>query len=498
MSDPLNLTQSLKKLFNQRKFADVKFIVGKTEKIFYAHKLILSLASDFWKKMFYGLGWKEVANKAVAVVNIPDIDYKIFETIMFYVYFREKNINANTVFQLIQVSDKYLLSEFKKDCLEFLYGMLTPLNCFQYLEDPNIFFGDQETKEIILRFIQTHRTLFQDYPNILEGRMQDTIKEILSLDSFRTKEFILFQSVYNWGKWVCKLNKVKPNKSNLKEALIELIPLIRFNCFDSNELKELKKTKLLESKVMKNLISIRSKNPTPNRRRFPPFVRPKKKEDVSALLLCAHHKETRIQNVLSLIRAQKVKIDVFHAMEIVPDLDSLLDYDVIFFYSGFSRYKEKEMGDVLAEYVKTGRGLVFSAVWLLATDSIYDGKLMGELEKPENQFLPFSKGIFSMWNRVTLDLEKSDKKHFILQDIKSFDNGEGSYYVNINHESGNLIARYNNDAPMIAEKRVQPDWGNVVVINFYPPSDLEYSHYWVNSTDGGKILANCILYAAMF
>lgn len=58
-SDPKLLQRDLGKLVNNSNFADVKFIVGEEEEVFYAHKVILCQRSAYFQAMFLTSGMKE-------------------------------------------------------------------------------------------------------------------------------------------------------------------------------------------------------------------------------------------------------------------------------------------------------------------------------------------------------------------------------------------------------------------------------------------------------
>lgn len=58
-SNPHLLQSDLGKLVNLVNFADVKFIVGEEEEIFYAHKVILCQRSAYFQAMFLTSGMKE-------------------------------------------------------------------------------------------------------------------------------------------------------------------------------------------------------------------------------------------------------------------------------------------------------------------------------------------------------------------------------------------------------------------------------------------------------
>ena len=107
-------------------YSDVSLVVG--DKIFPAHKNVLSSRSDFFKAMFSHV---EMSENVTGNVVIVDINAKIVEEMLHYLYTgRAKNLDKYAR-QLFLAADKYGLDELRAQCVEQL---LFDLNCENVVE----------------------------------------------------------------------------------------------------------------------------------------------------------------------------------------------------------------------------------------------------------------------------------------------------------------------------------------------------------------------------
>jgi hypothetical protein len=173
----------------------------------------------------------------------------------------------------------------------------------------------------------------------------------------------------------------------------------------------------------------------------------------------------------------------------IPTLAELLEYDAVFVYSDTSFNSAAAIGNVLADYMDAGGGVV------MATFAFWNGNSLGiEGRIKSAGYLPFTTG--GQNSPGVLTLVPVDPAHPILSGVTSF-NGGGSTYHNspISPTAGaTLVANWSNGQPLIAAKT--PTLGRIVGLNFYPPSSTVRSDFWSASTDGALIMANALMWAA--
>ncbi len=181
-------------------------------------------------------------------------------------------------------------------------------------------------------------------------------------------------------------------------------------------------------------------------------------------------------------------VDVFDATSAnsVPTLSQLSQYDSVLVYDNNSFNNSTALGNVLADYVDAGGGVV------VATFAFGGGlELQGRFLT--GGYLPFTIG--SQSSGTTLTLVKDDAQHPILEGVNSFSGGSSSYHNLVNLTlSANLVAHWTDNRPLVGT--LQTSGGRVVGLNFFPPSSTVSSSFWSASTDGGRLMANALLWAA--
>ncbi|XP_064545128.1 kelch-like protein 41a [Drosophila montana] len=112
------LVDTSRNMSNDSNFTDCVIIVGATT--FKCHKLILSHASEFFKRMFLG-DFKEAISGRIYLEDISPITFNIFRD---YIYTYEKNIlnecTTQTIIDLFVCGNRWLVPSIMDDCLNIL------------------------------------------------------------------------------------------------------------------------------------------------------------------------------------------------------------------------------------------------------------------------------------------------------------------------------------------------------------------------------------------
>lgn len=179
-------------------------------------------------------------------------------------------------------------------------------------------------------------------------------------------------------------------------------------------------------------------------------------------------------------------VDLFDARSGTPTLAQLQNYGAILTYTDSSYANATAMGDVAADYVDSGGGVV------QATFSWHSSiPLAGRWQS--GGYSPLTYG--SQAQGVTLTLGTvHDPSHPVMDNVSTFNGGSSSYHNDVNYATGSVaIADWSNGRPLAAE---MPGFSaNIIGLNFYPPSSVARSDFWDTNTDGEWLLGNALFYA---
>jgi PKD repeat protein len=172
-----------------------------------------------------------------------------------------------------------------------------------------------------------------------------------------------------------------------------------------------------------------------------------------------------------------------------PSVAQMQQYDAILVYSDTSFNNNTAIGNNLADYIDGGGGVVLSTFVFYSSNGL---GIAGRIKT--GGYLPFTQA--SQAQPGGLTLVKLDAGHPILAGVGSLNGGSSSYHnSSISAKAGtNHVANWSNGQPLIAEW--SPTAGNVVGLNFYPPSSSVRGDFWTASTDGDLIMANALTFAA--
>jgi len=172
----------------------------------------------------------------------------------------------------------------------------------------------------------------------------------------------------------------------------------------------------------------------------------------------------------------------------VPTLVELQQYDAVFVYSDTSFNDAAALGDVLADYMDAGGGVV------IATFSFWTPGGLGIGGRISTEgYLPFTQD--SQDSGTPLTLVADLPSHPILNGVSSFSGGTSSYHNTIDLASdATLIAHWSNGYPLVGTKESAA--GRIVGLNLYPPSSDVRGDFWDSATDGALLMANSLFWAS--
>jgi probable HAF family extracellular repeat protein len=171
----------------------------------------------------------------------------------------------------------------------------------------------------------------------------------------------------------------------------------------------------------------------------------------------------------------------------LPSLSQLQAYQAVLVYSTDLFNSSIGIGNRLADYVDQGGGVVVAAFSFSRSYSGLEGRLA------TGDYLPWSKE--SADSGVELTLVPSVASHTVLTDVRSFHGGRESFHHRtVLASSATLIASWSNGRPLVAIR--EKNGGRVAGLNFFPASSDVHPNYWRAETDGGRLMANALIWAA--
>lgn len=173
-----------------------------------------------------------------------------------------------------------------------------------------------------------------------------------------------------------------------------------------------------------------------------------------------------------------------------PNLSLFLKFDSILVFSSSVFMECDELGDLLADYLDQGGGVVIAAI---AGEADNHG-IGGRFEKEDLN--PLKRGERSHDSRHFLG-KRVISDHPILNNVESFDGGPQSWRVKTALANcGRLIAEWEDGIPLIAERSYRGKY-RVVALNMWPPSRSISKDGWETYTNGQRLLTNALMYTSL-
>ncbi|XP_053678017.1 uncharacterized protein LOC128728419 [Anopheles nili] len=161
-------------LVNNQFSSDVTFLVGPEKKRIYAHKIFLTLASEYFYVMFHG---NFVEAKKDEVV-LEDVDPDVFLVILRYIYSRNVEITLDNARNIFDYAQKYMLPELIEQLGQFLVSRVDSSSVLRIFKD-NSHYDYSEVNEACLFIIQDNPVFYfnhEDFTTIDMGRLSKILR----------------------------------------------------------------------------------------------------------------------------------------------------------------------------------------------------------------------------------------------------------------------------------------------------------------------------------
>ncbi|KAH7713668.1 BTB/POZ domain-containing protein 6-A [Aphelenchoides avenae] len=175
---------------------DVQFSVfndNKQTKLFHAHKLLLSFASDVFKTMFFGSVPQENP------VIVKDSDPAAFEAFLQFVYTGTTTVADADAFPLLYLGKKYMVDSLITVVMKHLEGCVTSENVGQIVLDGQNYLDDAPPK--FWESVESHADVLLASDEFRQLRKHAV--EALAQRDLEVEETFIYDNVVAWAKAEC-------------------------------------------------------------------------------------------------------------------------------------------------------------------------------------------------------------------------------------------------------------------------------------------------------
>mgnify|MGYP005840430109 CR=1 FL=1 len=171
-----------------------------------------------------------------------------------------------------------------------------------------------------------------------------------------------------------------------------------------------------------------------------------------------------------------VVVDTVDVRYSTPSLSTLLDYDAVLVFSDYAFFDAVALGDVLADYVDAGGGVVLATFVWYGTGFSLQGRIMTD-------YSPFVRAGDSLYANATLG--SYNASHPIMEGVTAI---KGYFRDNVALTTdAELVAEWSDGYPFVATK------GHVVGMTLFPPPWNGTAQEWTG--DVPTLVHNALLWS---
>ncbi|KAK3605341.1 hypothetical protein CHS0354_033830 [Potamilus streckersoni] len=204
-----------------------------------AHTLILAARNPVFQAMFFG---QIDSKREVAMVDVSPESFRLFLKCL---YTDNVDLDEDSLTQVIKLAHKYQVNHLLAECAERLAKRICVENACQIL-NVSVFYDLTKLKEIACIFVDDNVDEILESVGFMDIPVE-TLKVILSGDSFYANEMKIVKKCLEWAENKCKQQCLELNSINKRRVLDGAFYFLRLTSLSLSDFTEyVVKTSLLD------------------------------------------------------------------------------------------------------------------------------------------------------------------------------------------------------------------------------------------------------------
>lgn len=219
-ADKNDLSARIGGILGSEKFSDVMLLVGAERARIPAHRLVLGLASPFFRVLLLeGNGWRESESREVA---LPDDTPAILRKCLEWMYKGALNLTASDALLVLEAARRYELEGLQSGCRDAALHFCKeagPTSLFHVFTSA-VDMGDEPLKQSILLLLGPHTRTLLSNDELLRTARAEYLRELVESDDLQIRESELYHRVLAWSEFD------KPSRAPELPSILQNIRLV--------------------------------------------------------------------------------------------------------------------------------------------------------------------------------------------------------------------------------------------------------------------------------
>jgi len=219
------LSENLSSLYLNENYSDLTLIIDNNR--LPAHKVLLAARSEYFRALLYG-GMKESHQKEVELKVSSVSAFKYLLKYLYCGHIQLKSFKEETILEIFGLAHEYGFTELENAISDYLKETLTIRNVCVIYDAANLF-QLQPLAEVCRTFID-RQALEVIHHESFYNLSANTLKEMISRDSFCAQEIDIFRAVCEWAQRNSPSDLIKEIMASIRLSLIstnDLLTVVR-------------------------------------------------------------------------------------------------------------------------------------------------------------------------------------------------------------------------------------------------------------------------------
>ncbi|KAL5018974.1 hypothetical protein ScPMuIL_004696 [Solemya velum] len=215
------LTECTQYMLEHEIACDVTFLLGETKEEVRAHKVFMISRSSVFSAMFCG-----PLAETQDLIPIPDIEPEVFRILLRYVYTDQAGFEADNVAGVIYAAKKYSVTGLSEACRKYLSDNIDIDNACAILHAANTSEEEVLFKNCFSYILENGEKCLQS-TSFCEMNRQ-CVEKVIEADDLQACELSVWEALVRWAEAECERQGVDTNNENIRQAMGDLVYLVRF------------------------------------------------------------------------------------------------------------------------------------------------------------------------------------------------------------------------------------------------------------------------------